>query len=147
MTNGKAVIVPKLENQWNDNHKILWSYDWKAQNILISALGVDEFYRVSHYETAKVLWDALEVSHDGTNEVKQARVNTLNQEFKLFLMKHGETITEMQKRFTRLINQLNALCKPISHDISNKKVLRCLNREWKPKFTAIKEVNDLKALV
>ena len=55
------------------------------------------------------MWDTLEVAHEVTNEVKQARLNTLNQEFELFRMKYGETISEMQKRFTYLINRLNAL--------------------------------------
>ena len=92
------------------------------------------------------MWDALEVSHEGTNEVKQARINTLNQEFELFRMKHGETIADMQKRFTQLINRLNALGNPTSNDIATNKVLRCLNMEWQPKVTIIKEANDLKTL-
>lgn len=78
--------------------------------------------------------------------VKQARINIFNQEFEFFRMKHGETIFEMQKRFTHLINRLNALGKPNSNDIYTNKVLRCLNREWKLKVTAIKYGNDLKTL-
>ena len=54
-------------------------------------MGVDKYYHVSHCETAKAMWDALEESHEGTNEVK-SRINTLNQEFELFRMKHGKTI-------------------------------------------------------
>ncbi|XP_050888680.1 uncharacterized protein LOC127093820 [Lathyrus oleraceus] len=129
MTNGKGVIVPKLENQWNDNDKKLWSHDWKAQNILISALGVYDYYCVSHCETIKAMWNALEVAHEGTNKVRQARINTLSHEFKLFPMKHGETIADMKKRFIHLINRFNALGNPISNAISTNKVLRCLNRE------------------
>ncbi|XP_050890426.1 uncharacterized protein LOC127095839 [Lathyrus oleraceus] len=103
---------------------------WKAsKNILISALGVDEYYRVSHCQIAKAMWAALEVSHEGANEVKQARINTLNQEFELFRMKHGETIVDMQKRFKHLISRSNALGNPISNVISTNKVLRFLNRE------------------
>lgn len=85
--------------------------------------------------------DALEVAHEGTNEVKQARINTLNQEFKFFYMKHGETITDMQKRFIHLISRLNALANLISNFIATNKVLRCLNREWQPKVTTIKEMS------
>ena len=70
----------------------------------------------------------------------------MNQEFELFRMKHGETIIDMQKRFTHLINRLNALGKSISNDIATNKVLRCPNREWQPKVVAIKEENDLKVL-
>ncbi|XP_050920455.1 uncharacterized protein LOC127138096 [Lathyrus oleraceus] len=138
MTNGEGVIIPKSENQWNDNDKKLWSHGWKAQNILRSALGVDEYYCVSHCETAKAMYDLLEVAHKGTNEVKQARINTLNQEFELFCMKHDETLADMQKRFTYLINRVNAIGNSISNVIATNKVLRCLNREWQPKVPAIK---------
>ena len=34
----------------------------------------------------------------------------------------------------------------MSNELSTNKVLRCLNREWKSKVTAIKEANDLKVL-
>lgn len=73
--------------------------------------------------------DSLQVAHEGTNEVKQTRINTLNQEFELFHMKHGETISDMQKRFTHLVNRLNALGNPISNEITTNKILRCINKE------------------
>ncbi|XP_050888844.1 uncharacterized protein LOC127094005 [Lathyrus oleraceus] len=129
MTNDEGVTISKPKSQWNDNDRKLWYHDWKTQNIPISALGVDEYYHVSHYETAKATWDALEVANGGTNEVKQARINTLNQEFELFRMKHGETISDMQKRFTHIINRSNALGNLVSNVIATNKVLRCLNRE------------------
>ena len=84
------------------------------------------------------MWDTLEVAHDGTNKVKQARINTLNQKFELFRMKHDETIADMKNRFKHLINWLNALGKPISNDITTNKFLRCPNREWQPNVTVIK---------
>ena len=40
--------------------------------MIISALGVDEYYRVSHCMTTKEMWDALEVAHEGTTEVKKS---------------------------------------------------------------------------
>ena len=63
--------------------------------MLISSLGVDEYFRVSHCDTAKAMWDALQVAHEGTNDVKLSRINTLTQEFNLFHMNHGETIADM----------------------------------------------------
>lgn len=74
------------------------------------------------------MWDSLQVAHEGTNKVNQARINTLNQQFKLFQMKHGETIAD-QHRFNHLINRLNALGKVVSTDIVTNKILRCLNRD------------------
>ena len=61
-------------------------------------------------------------------------------------MKHGETIAEVQKRFSHLINCLNALGKLVSNKIATNKVLSCINREWKPKVTVIKEASDFTTL-
>lgn len=58
-------------------------------------------------------------------------------------MKHGETISDMQKRCIHLIHCLNALSKPISNDIPTNKLLKYLSREWKPKVTVIKEANNI----
>jgi hypothetical protein len=70
MNNMEGNIVPKPEAQWTADDEKKWVYDWKARNILISALDVDEYYRVSHCTTAKEMRDALQVTHEGTNEVK-----------------------------------------------------------------------------
>ena len=55
MASAYGVVVPKLEAQWNADDEKKHSCDWKLSNILISTLGVDEYYRVSHWETAKVM--------------------------------------------------------------------------------------------
>lgn len=130
MTNVDGVIVPKPEAQWNMDDEKKWLCDWKARNIIIFSLGVDEYYCVFHCSTSKSMWDALQVAHDITNEVKQARINTLNQEFELFHMKHGKTIANIEKRFTHLANRLNALGKTVSNELATNKILRFLNREW-----------------
>ena len=46
---------------------------------------------------------------------------TLNQEFDLFRMKQGESVSDMEMRFVHLINRLNALDKPVSNEITTKK--------------------------
>ncbi|XP_050916824.1 uncharacterized protein LOC127131997 [Lathyrus oleraceus] len=130
MTNVDDVVVPKPKAQWNADDEKKWLCDWKERNILIYALGFDEYFRVSHCIIAKAVWDSLQVAHEDTHKVKQARINTLNQEFERFHMKHGETITDMQNRFTHIVNHLHALGKPVLNEIATNKILICLNREW-----------------
>jgi len=48
---------------------------------------MDEFFRVSQCKNTKEMWDVLEVTHEGTNEVKRARKHALIQEYELFKMK------------------------------------------------------------
>src|ERR1044072_9236651 len=129
MQTAVGITVPKPEAQWDEKDEKNSAYDWKARNMLIAALGFDDYFQVSHCATAKEIWDALQVTHEGTNDVKLARINTLSQEFDLFHMKHGETIADMQKRFTHIINNLHTLGHATPNAAATNKILRCLNRE------------------
>jgi len=51
------------------------------------------------------MWDALETLHEGTDDVKQSKINTLVQKYELFRMEDGETIFSMQMRFTHIVNK------------------------------------------
>nr|KYP55274.1 hypothetical protein KK1_001481 [Cajanus cajan] len=89
------------------------------------------------------MWDTLEVTHEGTNDVKRSRINTLTHEYELFRMNQNESIQDMQKRFTHIINHLASLGKVFPNEDLITKFLRCLSREWQPKVTAIAESKDL----
>ena len=82
---------PKEFSQWTFDENKRAHYDVKAKNIIYSTLKLDEFYRISMCESAKEMWDVLEVTHEGTDEVKRARKNTLIQEYEMFTMKLGKT--------------------------------------------------------
>ena len=57
------------------------------------------------------MWEVLEVTHKGTNDVKRARKHALIQEYELFKMKQGEFTADVQKRFTHIVNHLMGLGK------------------------------------
>jgi len=42
------------------------------------------------------MWDALETLHEGTDDVKQSKIDTLVQQYELFRMEDGEIISSMQ---------------------------------------------------
>jgi len=85
------------------------------------------------------MWDALETRHEGIEDVKQSKINTLIQQY-------GEIIASMQMRFTHIVNKLQNLGKDISNQDCTNKVLRCMTRDWQPKVTAIKESQNLNTL-
>ena len=78
----------------------------RAKNIITSALGHDEFFRVSNYKMAQEMWDTLQVTHEGTSEVKRSRTNTLTYEYKLFRMNQDESIQDMQNRLIDIVNHI-----------------------------------------
>nr|KYP66813.1 hypothetical protein KK1_013124 [Cajanus cajan] len=129
--------------QWSEDDRRKVQYNLKAKNIITSALGIDEYFRISNCKSAKEMWDTLEVTHEGTNDVKRSRINTLTHEYELFRMNQNESIQDMQKRFTHIINHLASLGKVFPNEDLINKVLRCLSREWQPKVTAIAESKDL----
>ena len=47
-------------------------YDCVVKNIITSTLKLDEFFRVSQCSSAKEMWDILEVTHEGTTDVKKS---------------------------------------------------------------------------
>jgi len=51
------------------------------------------------------------MTREGTNDVKSARKRVLIQEYELFRMLKGETITEVDKIFTYIVNHLIGLGK------------------------------------
>jgi len=94
------------------------------------ALSCDELSRVSQCTSVKEMWGILEVTHEGTNDVKRARKHALIQEYELFKMQKGETICDVQKRFSHIVNHLMSLAKNFDKEKLNIKILKCLDRSW-----------------
>ena len=88
----------------------------------------------------------MEVTHEGTTDVKRARKHALIQEYELFRMQKGESICDMQKRFSHIVNHLMSLGKDFDEEELNIKVRKCLDRTWQPKVTAISGSKDLTSM-
>ncbi|XP_073219589.1 uncharacterized protein [Cicer arietinum] len=133
----------KIKASWTNDDKKKVLFDKKAKNMLQSALKMDEFFRVSHCKTTKEIYDTLEVTHEGTIEVKRSKLNTLSQEYELFRMQPEESILDLLKRFSHLTNHLSELGKIFTSDELNLKVLRSLTKAWQPKVTTIYKKKSL----
>jgi len=118
----------------------------KAKKLLYFGLGSDEYTRISECESARDIWDALQVAHEGTNQVKQSRIELLMRKYELFEMGDRETIMDMYTRFTHITNKLKSLGKTLTTEESVRRILRFLPRSWEAKVTTIQEAKDLKTL-
>ena len=98
--------IKKPREQWSEEERKLVQYNLKVKNIITSTLGMDEYFRVSNCKNANDMWDTLQVTHEGTIDVKRSRINTLTHEYELFRMNSNETIQDIQKRFTHITNHL-----------------------------------------
>ena len=75
--------------------------------------------------------------------MKRAKKHALIQEYELFKMQKGESIAEVQNRFTHIVNHLMGLGKEFDKGELNIKVIVCIYRNWQPKVTDISESKDL----
>ena len=64
-------------------------------------------------DSAKEIWDRLQVLHEGTDQVKETKISMLVHQYEMFKMLEHENIDEMATRFMYMINQLKVLAKDI----------------------------------
>ena len=107
----KEVETLKNENEYSDLDKKKISLDARAMNILYCALDRGEFNRISSCSNARDIWHTLEITHEGTSQVKESKINMLVHNYELFKMTQEKSITVMYTRFTTIINALNVLGK------------------------------------
>ncbi|XP_043817085.1 uncharacterized protein LOC122724921 [Manihot esculenta] len=135
-------IRKKTEEEYtNADWKKIFS-NAKTINIVHCVLDVTEYNRVLDCESAKAVWDKVEVTYEGTNKVKELKANLLVRDFELFEMKPGETIAKMSIRFTDLVNILKVLGKSFEEAELVKKILRSLLKSWKAKSIVIFDIKE-----
>ena len=100
-----TTVVKKPEEFDGEGYKMM-EKNTKAKKLLYFGLGPDEYTRISECASAKDIWDALQIAHEGTNQVKQSRIELLMRKYELFEMGDRETIMDMYTRFTHITNEL-----------------------------------------
>ena len=78
--------------------------------------------------STKEIWNILEVTHEGTNQVKESQKNMIVHKYELFKMEPNKTITNMYTRFTNIVNNLKNLGKGYTDFELCRKILCSLPR-------------------
>ncbi|KAK8681359.1 hypothetical protein V6N13_053763 [Hibiscus sabdariffa] len=139
-------LVPKQRHEWNDEERRRVQMNAKAMHILFCALGPDEYAKMSSCSSAKEIWDKLEVTHEGTSEVKETKISLLNLSYENFKMEPDEDIKKMFDRFSVIVNGLKGYGEIIPEDKLVRKLIYSLPESWDSKKTAIIEAKNLKTL-
>ncbi|XP_069154589.1 uncharacterized protein [Solanum lycopersicum] len=142
----RTITVPKPRQKYDDADRKKIEKGFKAKTLLVCGIGPDEYNRVSACESAKEIWDCSLTAHEGTEQVKESKIDMLTSRYENFKMKEGETIHDMFTKFSSITNELRSLGEPISMTKQVRKVLRILPKFWESKVDAITEAKDLKVL-
>ncbi|KAI4312622.1 hypothetical protein MLD38_037426 [Melastoma candidum] len=132
---GDLIVPPPNPNdiRHENERKRTISLNTKARHYLVCALAGNEFNRVSTCKTAKEMWDRLALIYDGTEQVKESKVNALVTQYEAFKMKKDESINQMFDRLTEITNAMESLGKTISNSELVRKILRSLPKTWEAK--------------
>ncbi|VFQ71289.1 unnamed protein product [Cuscuta campestris] len=136
------VNVPKTEEEFTDEDCKKMELNAKAIEMIYCGVNADDYRKISRCETAQQMWEKLEVTYEGTAQVREAKIDHLTHEYELFSMKENEKIEEMFERFSNIINPLNLLGKTYTDRELVRKVLRSLSPKWRSKVDAIEEGRD-----
>ncbi|XP_070046315.1 uncharacterized protein [Nicotiana tomentosiformis] len=110
-TDDEIIISPNpLDlDEYTEEQAIVIEVNAKAKNLLYNAISGEEYEKISSCETAKEIWDKLEVTYKGTNKINETRINLLVCDYELFQMKDGESVEEMFSRFSKILGDLKSL--------------------------------------
>ncbi|XP_052488158.1 uncharacterized protein LOC128041800 [Gossypium raimondii] len=140
------LLVSKSKSEWNEEVKRSIQLNAKAMYILFFALGPDEYSRVLTCSNAKEIWNKLEVTHEGTSQVRKSKLGILTLNYETFKMKPREDIKEMSDRFTIITNEFKSYGKTYPNEEVVRKILQKLPIKWEAKVIAIENAKNLETL-
>ncbi|GAV70739.1 UBN2 domain-containing protein, partial [Cephalotus follicularis] len=135
--NDKNECIAKTEDEWDDDDFKKLTIDNKGLNIFLVSLDKTEYNLVRRCTSAHEVWKFLILTHEGTEQVKNAKLALLNRDYEFFTLQPKESIKNLYTRLHDITNALLGLGKVFSKVELVRKLLGCLNDEWEPKVTAI----------
>jgi hypothetical protein len=76
------------------------------------------------------------MTHEGTNKVKESKIDMLIHQYELFKMLPNKSITSMFTRMTTITNSLDTLGRIYTNVDIVSKILRSLPKTWETKVMA-----------
>jgi hypothetical protein len=105
------VILNEANPTHVDNENLLANA--QAMNVIIRALCIHEYHRVCKLETAHEMWGKLIEDHEGTSNVKSAKLFICKGKFEKFTLLSNEELKDSFSRLNNIMNELKNLgCKP-----------------------------------
>ncbi|XP_069146035.1 uncharacterized protein [Solanum lycopersicum] len=87
-----TILIPKTRQQYNEADRKKIEKGYTAKKLLVCGIGSEEFNRIFACESAKEIWDCLRTGHEGTEQVKESKIDMLTTQYENFKMREGETI-------------------------------------------------------
>ncbi|XP_070015878.1 uncharacterized protein [Nicotiana sylvestris] len=118
-TSGQPPTNPEDIDDYLNEQMAIIQVDSKARNLLDNAICGEEYENFFSCDTAKEVWEKLEVTYEGTNKLKEIQIILLVHDYELFQMKEGESIKQIFAQFSKIIGDLKVFGRPYSNKLSS----------------------------
>ena len=136
----------KPDITWTDEEFKWSSFNSKGLSAISGSVTPDEFKRIMTCTTSKEAWDVLQLTHEGTNAVKESKLQNLTTQFETITMHENECFDEFYARLSDIVNTSYNLGEHIPNARVVKKILRSLPKRFIPKVTVLNSLGNLNTL-
>jgi hypothetical protein len=101
------VILVMLDNT-TQGELIRYEKNYKALNLITTALGRNVYDRVSHLETTHDVWFKLCNTYNGSSEIKSSHRDTYSRQYQTFSQKPVESLDDYFAMFESIVSSLRS---------------------------------------
>jgi hypothetical protein len=144
----EAYVIPDTLDHVSQGELQRYENNYKALNLITTALGRNVYDMVAHIETAHDVWFKLCNTYEGSSEIKSSHRDTYNMQYQTFSQKPGESLDDCFAHFKSIVSSLHS-CGPLTYSDNerDKQSLYALDDSvWGMKFTALEESADFATL-
>jgi hypothetical protein len=87
-------VIPVTHDNATQGELQRYENNYKALNLLTTALCMNVYDRVSHLEIANDVWVKLCNTYEGSSEIKSTRRDTYNRQYQTFYQKPSESLND-----------------------------------------------------
>ena len=128
---------------WDDAKIKVANFNSKALNALFSVVMNEEFKKISFTKTVKEVWTILQTTYEGTQAVKDSKLQRLTTSFEEIKMEEDESFDEFYAKLKDIVNSAFNFGETIPESKIVRKVLKSLSERFHAKITAIEESKDI----
>jgi hypothetical protein len=141
-------VIPDTLDHVTQGELQRYENNFKALNLITTALGRKVYDRVAHLEMAHDIWLKLCNTYEGSSAIKSSRRDTYNRQYLTFSQKPSESLDDCFARFESIVSSLRS-CGPLVYSDNEcaKQLLYALDDSvWVMKITALEESADFATL-
>ena len=127
---------------WDKTALVAANANSKALNAIFCGVSPNEFHRISHVTIAKVTWQILETTYEGTKKVKDTKLQMLTTHFEELKMSEDKSFDSFYGKLNEVVIGKFNLGEKTEDSKIVRKILRSLPESFHAKVTAIEESKD-----